>query len=339
LIQASKTDSQKTNGITSRLVTLAALFMAAFFLYLALRDLDWATFWQTLIHGQYQYLALTIPVSSANYFLRSLRWGFLVRSEKKIPHLSVFWANMVGYMGNSFLPARAGEVLRSVAISRNFGLSTSFTLATALTERVMDVVALVIISSLSLLYLNLLSTSFSAAIQGVALLGVIGLIIVLCSPLLENHLLYILKHLPLPQGWIEKIANQLSLFLQGMRTLQNGKRMASFLALTILIWLIDGYAMVIGANLVSSVLTLPQSLVFLSGLGLSSAIPSTPGYVGVYQFVAVSILVPFGFTKSSAVALILISQVANYLIVGFWGLIGLWMLKTNQSGLAGQLIE
>jgi glycosyltransferase 2 family protein len=328
------TVSQQTPKMTARIVTIIAILLAVLFLYLTLRDLNWVSFWNTLVTGQYQYLALTIPIASANYFIRSLRWGILVRSEKKISHPSIFWSNMVGYMGNAFLPARAGEVLRSVAISRNFGLSTSFVFATALTERIMDVVALILISSISLLSINIFPDSLSSALKFMTFAGLLGLFFVICSPWLEKYFLLILKHLPLPQNWIDKISNQLSLFLQGMRSLQNTRRLVSFLALTALIWFIDGCITMIGANIVSSSLSLPQSLVFLSALGLSSAVPSTPGYIGVYQFVAVLVLVPFGFTKSSALAFILISQIVGYIVVAFWGLLGLWLLKIQKIPLS-----
>ena len=238
---------------------------------------------------------------------------------------------MIGYMGNSFLPARAGEVLRSMAISRNFGLSTSFTLATALTERIMDVIALVLFSCISLLSLNLLTGTFSSALIRVTLLALAGLVIVLCSPLLEKYFLRFLHYIPLPKNWIEKLSEQLSLFLQGMRTLQNGKRMTAFLAFTVIIWLFDSLIVILYTNIVSSVLSIPQALVLLSTLGLSSAIPSTPGYVGVYQFAAITVLVPFGFSKSIAIAFIIICQIANYLMVGFWGLLGLWILNRNKK--------
>jgi len=69
--------------MATRIITVFAFILAAVFLYLALRDLDWVNFWQTLIQGHYQYLALTFPIASLNYFFRSLRWGILVRSEKK----------------------------------------------------------------------------------------------------------------------------------------------------------------------------------------------------------------------------------------------------------------
>ena len=58
----------------------------------------------------------------------------------------------------------------------------------------------------------------------------------------------------------------------------------------------------------------------LCGLGLGSALPSTPGYVGIYQFVAVTVLVPFGIPRDGALAFILVGQAVGYVVVLFLGL-------------------
>jgi hypothetical protein len=47
--------------------------------------------------------------------------------------------------------------------------------------------------------------------------------------------------------------------------------------------------------------------------GLGSALPSTPGYVGIYQFAAVSALTPFGFSRADAIAYVLVAQVPSAL--------------------------
>ncbi|HEY7209602.1 MAG TPA: lysylphosphatidylglycerol synthase domain-containing protein, partial [Bryobacteraceae bacterium] len=64
--------------------------------------------------------------------------------------------------------------------------------------------------------------------------------------------------------------------------------------------------------------TLTIALLLTTGLALSSALPSTPGYVGIYQFVAVSVLTPFGFRKTNAIAFILLFQVLQYIVISFW---------------------
>jgi len=73
-------------------------------------------------------------------------------------------------------------------------------------------------------------------------------------------------------------------------------------------------------------LSLAQVMLFLVGLGLSSAIPSTPGYVGVYQFVAVTLLPLFGISKSQSLSYVLILQATSMVVVIVSGLIGLWRL-------------
>ncbi len=48
--------------------------------------------------------------------------------------------------------------------------------------------------------------------------------------------------------------------------------------------------------------------------------------------VAVAVLVPFGFSRADALAYILISQILNYLVVTFWGVIGLWRMGGRTIG-------
>ena len=287
-----------------------------------------ATFWNTLKNGHYEFLLLTIPLTSINYLIRALRWSVFVRAEKKIPVLSVFWANMVGYLGNAYLPARAGELMRSAFLGQKSGVGTSFVLATALTERILDAITLVLIGALSLLWQGQIDPALASAVKVIALFSVLGLVVLVVAPLQEKFILRVLSKLPLKISG--KVSDQASRFLTGMRSLQNIRRLFSFILLTAVIWLLDGIACSIGARVISQRLDLGQSFILLSALGLSSAIPSTPGYVGIYQFVAVTVLTPFGFSRSDALAYILISQVINYILVSIWGLIGLWQINKNE---------
>jgi uncharacterized membrane protein YbhN (UPF0104 family) len=49
--------------------------------------------------------------------------------------------------------------------------------------------------------------------------------------------------------------------------------------------------------------------------------------VGIYQFVAVSVLVPFGFSKTDAIAYILLAQAGQYVLTAFWGLLAFAQTK------------
>jgi uncharacterized membrane protein YbhN (UPF0104 family) len=74
-----------------------------------------------------------------------------------------------------------------------------------------------------------------------------------------------------------------------------------------------------------------EALILLAGLGLSSMLPSTPGALGIYQFVGVNILTPLGFQREAALAYILIAQATNYLVVICWGILGLWRLNLRSK--------
>jgi len=313
-------------------VLVFAFALAAVLLYFTLRGLDWASFWETITSGHYAILLLTIPLASINYFIRAVRWRILVNTDKKVPLLSVFWANMVGYLGNAYLPARAGELIRSAYLGQKSGAGTSFVFATALVERLLDMIALVLIGCVALLLQSQISALLAEAIKVMAAAGVIGLAIVIVVPFQEKLIARLVDRLPLPSRVNQKVSEQVERFLVGMRSLHNIRRLASFFLLTAVVWLFDGLGNMLGVRIISHSLSLGQALILLAALGLSSAIPSTPGYIGVYQFVAVSVLVPFGFSRPAALAYILISQVVGYLIVSFWGLIGLWQVNRAPLG-------
>ena len=121
--------------------------------------------------------------------------------------------------------------------------------------------------------------------------------------------------------------------LRGVRAFHDARRLSGFLAFTMLIWSLDALgSVVVGAALGFRI---PISVAFLlmTGLGLGSALPSTPGYVGIYQFVAVTVLTPFGFSRTDAIAYILVAQALMYVVIGFWGSLGLLRYRrTRPSG-------
>src|SRR6185436_15077758 len=130
---------------------LFALFLAGLLLFLALRGVAWDEMARTIKHARLDFLVLAFLALSSSYFLRGLRWGVLLSAEKPVSSVTTLWATLVGILANNLLPARAGELMRSVLISRHTGLSVSYVLATALTERILDVVALVMISLFALM--------------------------------------------------------------------------------------------------------------------------------------------------------------------------------------------
>jgi len=256
--------------------------------------------------------------------MRALRWRVLLTAEKEIPALNVFWANMAGYLGNNILPARAGELIRAVYIGRQNEVTTSFALATGFVERFVDMIALIILGAISLTMSGILSMPIREALVTMSLISVIGLVTIIFLPYLRNLINRFITALSfLTPSLKEKLFGILNQFLRGIEAIHNPQRFTSFVIYTALIWGMDGFGTVFLAYIFHLQLSLIQAFLLLAALGLSSAIPSTPGYIGVYQFVAVMVLKPFGISSANALAFILFLQVMNLLVVSLWGILAL----------------
>jgi glycosyltransferase 2 family protein len=309
---------------------MLALTLGALLLFLAFRGVDWGVMLDTLRSGRVELLALAFGVVTVSYFLRGQRWRVLLSAERVLHPITVFWGTCAGYLGNSFLPARAGELIRAALIAQKANISVSFTLATALTERIIDVPVLVILGLIALPAVDGIPEWLGGAVRAFALVGVAGTLALLIVPRFERQVLALMEKLPLPVALRARLIGFAQKFLQGLRAFQDPVRAVSFLGLTALVWALDVVSAMLIASAFGLTFTPAETILLLAALGLASAAPSTPGYVGIYQFVAVTVLEPFGYSREQALAYIIAFQAMSYLIVLVWGLTGLWRLNQNR---------
>lgn len=310
-----------------------SLLLAGVLLFLSFRGVRWAEMVGAIRRCTPAYLALAFLTISVSYFARGLRWRLLLMRERPVSPITAFWATMVGYVGNSFLPARAGDVLRPLAINRATGIRASYALATVVTERIIDTLALVVLSvvaSRSLTAIPPWLHGATAIMAGVSLLLIAAAAL---APRLWPLLCRALRRFGLPEAFSTRLDGVVNTFMLGMRALRRPRTALGFLAFTAVIWTLD----VLTALEMAWALHLPlrwqEALLLLVALGLGSAAPSTPGYVGIFQFVAVTVLVPFGISHSQAFAYILIFQAVTYGAVLLWGGGGGWRsLSLGRSG-------
>jgi glycosyltransferase 2 family protein len=311
----------------NKITLVIAIIIAGVLLFLSLRNISWQEMLDALKHARLEFVILTLILSAISIFFRGLRWGVLLSAQKKIKPLTMFWATCIGYLGNTILPARAGEVIRSLMLGAKEDISKSYVFATAITERVLDVIILVLIGVFSIPAIGSMPDSLNKAMQVMGVLGVVAVVILFVAPRFSELLNRIVNRLPLPEKVKKPLINFMNEFLLGAQAFINPKRAAGFAGYSAILWFLDATGAIFMSYAFNLHFSYAQAFVLLLAMGLSSAIPSTPGYVGIYQYVAVILLPLYGISRSAALTYILVLQLVGIVNILFWGFIGLRQLN------------
>ena len=235
----SATPAKRRQSIWSWILSIG---LAAVLLYFALRGVDWRRVGEMIASAAWKPLLASAAVMCVSFFMRALRWRILLNATTTLSVGEVYWANMAGYFGNQYLPARAGELIRTVLISNRSPLSKTYVFTTALSERLMDVIALVLGSSIVLLGVNPKPAWMQDLSKTMAIAAGAGAIAIMIIPHTGGLLERLIDRMPLPER-IRKIAQVLAeQILSGMRAFHDWGRFAAFVMLTVLIWAADAVA-------------------------------------------------------------------------------------------------
>jgi uncharacterized protein (TIRG00374 family) len=259
-----------------------------------------------------------VALASFSLWLRSLRWRILLSAVGAIPMATVFPVYAAGQLGNAVLPARLGDVYRATNLGRA-GVSSGFTLATILGERLLDTGFLVFISALASATFPELPVWLVRGSRAFALVALAGIGCALMLPRLEYPLSRFIASYA-PSRYAGRFNHLVQQFICGLRSLRRPSRVGLFMLFTTAIWSLDAGGAVILARGLSITLSPAVAVLLLTALALSSALPAAPGNIGVYQLVTVSVLGSFAVSRSQAFALAVLLQaliVANLLI---WGI-------------------
>jgi len=324
---------RKKSPLKTLLKILLTIGISGACLYFAARRIEFAKITSDLKSLKIGFVLLAALVSMVALSIRAVRWHQVVRREKPFAFSNTFWATAIGYLANNILPARAGEVIRSVVLGVSSGIRKSLVLATALTERIIDAGVLLLMAVIMLQFTD----KFPASIRDswYLLLPIVAgvLIAVFLSPFIEGLLHKIPQVMPANAGIKEKLRGLITGMLDGIRVFHNFRLLAVFLLTTVVIWCIDATVFIMLAYSLGSVLTVPQAIIFSAALGFASSIPSTPGFVGVFQAVAVLLLPVFGIPADRAFLLVSIMQLMGLATTGCLGGVG-WFIMQRRIGAA-----
>ena len=93
--------------------------------------------------ASYAWLGAALAIYAVATLLRGERWHRILHlTDVRASRTDAYALTTVGYMGNNVLPARAGELLRVVLLSKRADAGKRKLFGTVVSERVLDAVAL-----------------------------------------------------------------------------------------------------------------------------------------------------------------------------------------------------
>ena len=314
------------------------ILVSILFLYLAFRRFDVEEGKRALKMANYYWLLPAVISYMFAFLMRGIRWRYLLLPIKKCKISNLLSTIFIGFMANNLLPLRVGELIRAYINGKKENISKSSSLATIVVERAFDGVALVILLLAAFLFLGSGSYpqhSFPQWLKKmiyVAWFLFLGILILLYIMMRSKELTRkVIKYLFgfLKEPVLKKILNLTSSFIEGLNVLRQRREILIVSCLSILVWTFEGTTFYLGAKALNLFISYPQAYLTMVVIALGLMIPSSPAFVGVYEYFCVTALALFAIDKSLALSYAVLLHFLQFSLLVGLGLFFLW--KENLS--------
>jgi uncharacterized protein (TIRG00374 family) len=288
-------------AVRKKLTIWLGLLISALFLYLSLRNVRFSEILQALGQVDLPALLLAAIIFFISFSVRALRWRYILRPVKEIGLFPVFSLLSIGFMANNVLPARLGELVRAYFLAKKTGLRKSLSLATIVLERLSDFAALLLSALLVTVFFAMPPVVENIGIvAGLIFLSFIILLIVVHLRTEATRRLFQRLLAMLPAARREAMMERVNAFIQGLLIVRTGRGILWVFTLSLFVWGLWGVAL--HQTLLAFHIQVPFSarLLILAVVNLGALIPSSPGYVGPYQYLCWVCLSVYGIDKSLA---------------------------------------
>jgi uncharacterized protein (TIRG00374 family) len=296
---------------------------------------------RSLVDADITMLVAASLVAIFAYWMRALRWQFILLPVGRVRHTSVLITTAVGYAALSLLPARMGDLIRPLLLAQRERIPASASLASIFTERVFDLWSVVLFFLVFIIWppeMPDLDQEARHSLEVLSLSGyVVGAGLVIGTVILLGLFRYqepFVELLTRPVGWIktswrQPASNFFHHFLDGLRVLQRPRDLLITAVSSILMWYVICWQ--VRLTLLAFDIDLPLRAAYLivtmAVIGL--AVP-TPGGVGSFhKATQVGMTLFFGIGLNRATGIAIAYHAICFVPITIIGLLCLPLLGTS----------
>lgn len=327
-------------------------------LYLAFKNVPFDELLAYLASVNYFWAIPSVAAICLAFALRALRWQILLRPVKRVSYWGAFHPLMIGFMINCVLPGRLGEIARPVILKQQTRVPFASGLATVVVERIFDIGLLLLIFNLMILLVEIdpeAGVAFGGyqldrqmlltVARGMVHLSVIffaGVFLVGYGKTRQLLNRFILK-LPgvfffsgaefkqvIKEKLCDRIVNTVENLASGFEPLKSLKPMLACTGLSVLIWgasVFSFYIFIFGSPGIR--LSFFEMTAVMTIVCFFIALPSVPGFWGLWEAGGVFAMSLFGVAKQDAAGFTLANHALQIFPVVLIGIISALITGSN----------
>lgn len=275
-----------------------------------------------------RYLVLAVPAYLVGVWIRAYRWGLLIPGVR-VPACALFRAMIVGSTINNFIPARVGDVARAHLLATEHGVPYASTLASVVTEKIFDGLALALLLLVALPFVGapgyLLAAGLVIGSVFGAALGV-AMLVAWRADLAQRLVDCVTMWLPVR---LRARGQHLGAdFVAGIAQVGGARSLFSVLGLSLAGWLGETglvLAIMLGSPIPASI---PVAMAAGSFGDFATLIPGAPGAIGTFDVAVARVVTDLTTVGSSdAVAFTLLVHAALFFPIVLLG--GVFLIRTH----------
>lgn len=308
-------------------------------LWLAMRNIPFSELGQILSEAQYIWIIPAVGSQIVSIIFRSWRWVYLL--QKSPTFWDSFWAQGIGFLFTNILPLRLGEPTRVLVMSQKSGLPLAQVTSTAVIERLFDVATVITLLIIILPFMDVPSFVIDAGMLFGSLLLVAVIIVSITihytqsSSKLLHRILSQFRILP-----ADVIVNRWDELLTGFRTISTVSGLLQVLGSSLASWLFSLLMFWCVLLAFKSGATIIEATFVLIAVTLAMTVPSSPGFIGVFQLVGQQALVlPFQpkYSMGDALSIMILVNLTYYVTTTGLGIIASYQLGISFAKIRNRL--
>lgn len=310
---------------------LVGIILSLILVYLSLRGIHFQGVAQSIHHVQMPYALLSLSMMLLMQVLRSIRWGGILKPVANVDQFTLFSITNVGFLAIVAIPARLGELVRPLLVSRKKEVPMAAALGTIFVERIMDIFTVLLMVGFIFPLIPLppwLVRSVSILSVMTLTAAVFFIFLILKRKSLEG--LYRFLPSALKERFAGKISSLVGHFIDGFAVITDWKRLSWLLILSLMIWIVDVFAIYTLFIAFGFSLSIMAAFVLMFILIVGIAIPTAPGFVGNWHYACILALTLFGIDKADALTFAILYHALS---IGIVLVLGLLFLPFNRFSL------